>query len=114
MLIDREVRRRPAAVLLLLGALGFCGVDSRAGTARLVLDINNQYVPVSSYPQDFQDFGAVSVLDADDAVHGFEPWITDGTPGGTFLWGDLTRTGGAVGRVFYQVAGSIFTLTDDP
>jgi ELWxxDGT repeat protein len=114
--IDRDVRRNPAAVLLLLGALGFsfCGVDSRAGTARLVRDINSQYIPVSSYPQDFQDFGAVSVLDADDGIHSFEPWITDGTPAGTFLWGDLTRTGGAVGRQFYQVAGLLFTLTEDP
>jgi ELWxxDGT repeat protein len=102
--------------LLLFGALGLslCGVDSRAGTARLVRDINSQYIPVSSYPQDFQDFGAVSALDADDAIHGFEPWITDGTPAGTFLWGDLTRTGGAVGRQFYQVAGLLFTLTEDP
>jgi ELWxxDGT repeat protein len=116
MQIDRDVRRKPAAVLLLLGALGFsfCGVDSRAGTARLVRDINSQYIPVSSYPQDFQDFGAVSVLDADDGIHSFEPWITDGTTAGTFLWGDLTRTGGAVGRQFYQVAGLLFTLTDDP
>jgi ELWxxDGT repeat protein len=114
--IDRDVRRKPAAVLLLLGALGFsfCGIDSRAGTARLVRDINSQYIPVSSYPQDFQDFGAVSVLDADDGIHGFEPWITDGTRAGTFLWGDLTRTGGAVGRPFYQVSGLLFTLTDDP
>ena len=114
--INRDVRRKPAAVLLLLGALGFsfCGVDSRAGTARLVRDINSQYIPVSSYPQDFQDFGAVSVLDADDGVHSFEPWITDGTPAGTFLWGDLTRTGGAVSRQFYQVAGLLFTLTEDP
>jgi ELWxxDGT repeat protein len=114
--IDRDVRRKPAAVLLLLGALGFsfCGVDSRAGTARLVRDINSQYIPVSSYPQDFQDFGAVSVLDADDGIHGFEPWITDGTPAGTFLWGDLTHAGGAVARQFYQVVGLVFTLTDDP
>lgn len=114
--IDRDVRCKPAGVLLLLVALGFslCGVDSRAGTARLVRDINSRYIPVSSYPQDFQDFGAVSVLDADDGIHSFEPWITDGTPAGTFLWGDLTRTGGAVGRQFYQVAGLLFTLTDDP
>jgi ELWxxDGT repeat protein len=114
--IDRDGRCKPAAILLLLGAFGFsfCGVDSRAGTARLVLDINSQYVPIGSYPQDFQDFGAFSAIDADDGVHGFEPWITDGTPAGTFLWGDLTRTGGAVGRQFYQVAGLIFTLTDDP
>jgi ELWxxDGT repeat protein len=114
--IDRDGRCKPAAALLLLGALGFsfCGVDSRASTARLVLDINSQYIPVSSYPQDFQDFGAHSVLDADDGVHSFEPWITDGTPAGTFLWGDLTRTGGAVGRQFYQVAGLLFTLTEDP
>jgi ELWxxDGT repeat protein len=113
--IDRDVRRKPAAVLLLLSALvfSFCGIDSRAGAARLVRDINSQYIPVSSYPQDFQDFGAVSVLDADDGIHGFEPWITDGTPAGTFLWGDLTVTGGAVGRQFYQVAGLLFTLTDD-
>ena len=114
--INRDVRCTPAAALLLLGALGFslCGVESRAGTARLVRDINSQYIPISSYPQDFQDFGTVSVLDADDGVHSFEPWITDGTAAGTFLWGDLTRTGGAVGRQFYQAAGLLFTLTDDP
>jgi hypothetical protein len=48
--IDRDVRRKPAAVLLLVLSLGFSfwGVDSRAGTARMVRDMGRGCGQVST------------------------------------------------------------------
>jgi ELWxxDGT repeat protein len=111
----RDVSRPPAALLRLLAAalVSFCVSVADAGTAHLVRDINSQVIPVSSYPLDFADFGTHSVFDADDGIHSYEPWITDGTAAGTFFWGDLTRSGGGVGRQFYQVSNLLFTVTSD-
>ncbi len=58
------------------------------GTPHLVRDINATPVPVSSGPTEHENHGSSSVFTANDGVNGFEPWISNGTSAGTFLWGD--------------------------
>jgi ELWxxDGT repeat protein len=90
---------RQHALLLALSLFTwtFSGV-SRAGTPHLVLDINSQNVTVGSFPTDYFNAGAWSFVDADDGTHGFEPWITDGTSAGTFMWADTNPGMGGVLR----------------
>ena len=72
---------------------------TEAGT-RLVYDINPgpsdsfDFNILHSFQQwppllPFQDGRAILVVD--DGTHGREPWITDGTPGGTFLLADVNE-----------------------
>lgn len=58
-----------------------------SGTVRLLADINPG--ASSSKPQLFQAFGSLVVFVANDGTHGEEPWISDGTPGGTRLLADV-------------------------
>jgi ELWxxDGT repeat protein len=42
-----------------------------------------------SHPMDFARLGEKVIFSAYDAVHGFEPWITDGSTNGTYLLKDI-------------------------
>ena len=42
-----------------------------------------------SHPKNFARLGEKVIFSAYDAVHGFEPWITDGTTNGTYLLKDI-------------------------
>lgn len=77
---------RIALVCLLM----LVGSGTFAATPRLVRDINPNAEPISSAPRDFIDLGAVSHFNAIDGVNGYEPWTTNGTAEGTFVWGDVT------------------------
>ncbi len=46
-------------------------------------------VPASSYPSSFVDVDGVLYFGADDGEHGYELWMTDGTPAGTKLVADI-------------------------
>ena len=65
---------------------------TRAGT-KLVRDIRPGPVgslgPVSPYPSVATQAGGTLFFKADDGVHGFEPWRTDGTEAGTTLVRDI-------------------------
>lgn len=89
--------------------LGLWTVGAVAGTPHLVRDINAHFIPISSSPTDFIDFGATSYFDANDGVIGYEPWTTDGTTAGTFQWGDVTEgVAGAIQRQPVRAGGQTF------
>ncbi len=82
-----------------------------AGGPELVRDLDP--VAASSDPRLIGILGDTLLIDADDGVHGREPWITDGTAAGTYLLADLHRGHsdsqiGPVGRV-----GSLAVFTVD-
>jgi ELWxxDGT repeat protein len=88
---------------------------AQAGTPHLVRDINAQYVSVSSFPGDFADQGAWSFFDANDGIHGSQPWLTNGTAAGTFLWADVSAPGtGVTGLQPLFAGGHSFILYQDP
>ncbi|MCC6000756.1 MAG: hypothetical protein JJU19_07815, partial [Pararhodobacter sp.] len=69
--------------------------DGTAAGTELLKDINpgarNGGWANNSDPSQFQVLGNGKVVFfADDGVHGREPWVTDGTPEGTFMLRDLT------------------------
>jgi ELWxxDGT repeat protein len=45
------------------------------------------------------------VFRADDGVHGFEPWITDGTTAGTHLLADLDPGSRGSGAIYFHALG---------
>ena len=53
----------------------------------LLADINQ--TDAGSHPMDFARLGEKVIFSAYDAVHGFEPWITNGTTNGTYLLKDI-------------------------
>jgi ELWxxDGT repeat protein len=67
--------------------------DGTAEGTRLVKDINpsrSTYWAEDSWPGGFAAAGGGKVVfEADDGVHGPEPWITDGTPEGTVMLAEL-------------------------
>ena len=82
---------------ILLGCLVIAHIGSvHAAPPHLVTDINAQWIPVNSYPVDFADQGSWSFLDANDGIDGSEPWVTNGTAAGTFLWGHVAPPGSGV------------------
>jgi ELWxxDGT repeat protein len=57
--------------------------------ARLVRDIHPERLSRGSQPHSLAAFGDIVMFFADDAVHGFELWRSDGTSDGTFLVADI-------------------------
>lgn len=101
--------RMACGCLLMLASWGVF-----AATPRLVRDINPNPQPISSTPRDFVDFGAVSHFNAIDGVNGYEPWTTNGTAEGTFVWGDVTPgIAGAYQRSPVR-AGALTYLVQNP
>src|SRR4051812_37252795 len=58
-----------------------------AGTPHLIKDINAANVAIGSYPHELTDFGNLVYFTAGDGRNSAQPWTTDGTPEGTFVWG---------------------------
>ena len=69
--------------------------DGTADNTRMVLDLQpgaESGVPHRRrypHPIEFESFGTSLVFIANDGPHGFEPWITDGSAGGTRLLADI-------------------------
>ena len=68
-----------------LAAIFLLGGAANSQAPRLVKDIN----PRSSKPFGFAELYGKTVFLADDGVHGYEPWLTDGTKLGTKLLKDI-------------------------
>lgn len=95
--------------------VGFSSPAAQAGTPHLVRDINTLNVTVSSTPGDFADQGAYSFFDANDGVHGSQPWLTNGTASGTFMWADVSAPGtGVTGLQPLLAGGKSYILYQDP
>jgi ELWxxDGT repeat protein len=75
---------------------------SHDGTT-LVKDINYQFW---SDPKNFGDGGTAFYFSADDETHGFEPWMSDGTPGGTKMLMDLYSGVGSSDPDGFTLVGS--------
>ena len=107
-------RDRLLAPVVALIAAAWCEMAA-AAAPHLVTDINAQYITVSSYPTDFADQGAWSFIDANDGIDGFQPWISNGTASGTFLWGHVSAPGTGVTGLQPIRAGALsYILYQDP
>lgn len=62
-------------------------IDENDFTLSLIADINE--AAPSSGPRSFAGLGIKSVFLAEDFDHGFEYWVTDGTPEGTMMLQDI-------------------------
>jgi ELWxxDGT repeat protein len=71
--------------------------------------------PASSSPSSLIAAGGRVFFAADDGVHGVEPWVSDGTEGGTQLVQDLSPgPASSSPSEFARQGGTIyFTATDD-
>jgi ELWxxDGT repeat protein len=71
--------------------------DGTAGGTTLLLDVqpgaggsSTAFPAYNTFEKDAVALGGGSFLfNADDGVHGIEPWVSDGTPGGTSLFLDI-------------------------
>jgi len=59
-----------------------------------------------SYPQSLTVIDGLLVFAADDGATGLEPWVSDGTPGGTRQLGDLAPGLDASSPGLFVIAGS--------
>src|SRR5687767_9958012 len=75
---------------LAIGILATCiSVVSGAGRAAAASPEDQSLMALVSDPGLAAAFQGGAFFVVDDGVHGAEPWITDGTPGGTFLLRDV-------------------------
>jgi ELWxxDGT repeat protein len=111
-LVNRISLRTCAFPIVLSICLTAPSQITHALTAHLVRDINSQTIGIGSNPTNFTDQSNWSLFSANDGVHGFEPWVTDGTPAGTFLMGDLTpgNDTSSTGYAVYYAGGHSFTF----
>jgi len=67
-----------------------------------------------SYPAGLTAAGGLLFFGAGDGEHGYEPWISDGTPGGTVLLKDIQPGAGWSSPGNFTSAGDVlfFTATD--
>ena len=73
-------------------------------TAELLHDTNTLHA--DAYPNNFTKIGDTAYFFANDAIHGYELWKTDGTSGGTSLVKDILPGVGS--------SNSLFSDTDNP
>ncbi len=59
---------------------------------------------------DFQEFNGKIIFSGDDGIHGSEPWVTDGTPEGTYMIQDLGNNGGS-NPYFFNHIGDKFIFS---
>ena len=82
-----HARRLPALLLSLSLLLPVAAPAFAFGVPALLKDI--KVGAASSSPASFLRIGGKLVFFADDGASGIEPWVSDGTPGGTFLLRDV-------------------------
>ncbi len=91
-----------------------------AGTT-LLLDVNPgagdscfQFPLPGSDPEALALGGGAFLFRADDGVHGYEPWISDGTPGGTSLLLDISPgSAGSYPQGFTRLGSRIYFSAGD-
>ena len=70
-----------------------------------------------SHPMYFARFGEKVIFSAFDAVHGFEPWITDGTTNGTYMLKDINPSDTSLNPVsaygFTEINGKSIFIGND-
>jgi len=96
--------------------LGLQSLESRIAFAvapSIVADLNT--VPNSGLESFYESFGRTTnglVFTASDAQHGTEPWVTDGTPGGTTLLKDINPGLGStsIGQMSAAFGGKTYFL----
>ncbi len=74
------------------------------------------YYPNSSYPGSFTDFNGTLFFTANDGVHGYELWKSDGTADGTTIVKDILLspyTNGSNPFRFTDVNGTLFFMAHD-
>ncbi|MBL9077077.1 MAG: hypothetical protein JNL08_06230 [Planctomycetes bacterium] len=81
------MRSRACRALAAVACLSFGLTPAFAQLPQLVADTAPG--PAGSMPYGVTHFGRFVLYGADDGTSGIEPWISDGTPAGTFRLGDL-------------------------
>jgi ELWxxDGT repeat protein len=79
-------------------------------TPSLLLNINSSG---SSNPKFFTQVGSSVFFQADDGIHGAEPWASNGTAAGTVLVKDINGSGGSNPTQFTNVNGTAFFQAND-
>ena len=86
--------------------------DGTSGGTQLLKDINpgsSNGTPNYGYPAGFTVLGARIIFNANDGTNGYEPWTTDGTPGGTQLLKDINPgSSGASPTGFFKAGVSVY------
>ena len=85
---------------------------TKAGTIQLAnVTVQVAYAPLPKAQELKENCGKI-IFSGDDGVHGSEPWITDGTPGGTYMIQDLGVDGGSNPWFFESVGGKFVFTTN--
>jgi len=58
--------------------------------------------------RDWARLGDRVVFTGGDDTHGYEPWVSDGTPGGTYLLADIVGSGNSSPHGFLEFAGRLY------
>jgi ELWxxDGT repeat protein len=67
----------------------------------------------SSDPSDFTRFGSLAIFHAEDAAHGEELWVTDGTRAGTTLLKDVLPGSDSSFPTDFTLSGGLLFFTAD-
>jgi ELWxxDGT repeat protein len=86
---ERRMKFTTAMCMILVAVLFCIATTAHAANPYLVKDINTLSVVQSSDPKYFTAVNSKVFFTADDAVHGTELWVTDGTEPGTVLVKDI-------------------------
>lgn len=85
---------------------------TKSGTIQLAnVTVQIAYAPLPKAQELKENCGKI-IFSGDDGVHGSEPWITDGTPGGTYMIQDLGVDGGSNPWFFESVGGKFVFTTN--